>query len=171
MCKGMQIRDWIGAKIRNEERVGVERGCGGGGEGGRVPWLSELARISESFDEEDRLPEEVRRLLASSGELRVELIADANEKAERAAEERIFQRRPAAPAEMRRLCLSINMRHETRRNRVLYPSVRVPSGSLGLRFSQPVHPIIYHGLSHTPFASAYVLHWFLDSSREKRTKG
>ncbi|KAL2711766.1 hypothetical protein V1478_018787 [Vespula squamosa] len=109
-----------GAKIRNEERVGVERGCGGGGEGGRVPWLSELARISESFDEEDRLPEEVRRLLASSGELRVELIADANEKAERAAEERIFQRRPAAPAEMRRLCLSINMRHETRRNRFAF---------------------------------------------------
>ncbi|KAL2751162.1 hypothetical protein V1477_000320 [Vespula maculifrons] len=147
-----------GAKIRNEERVGVERGCGGGGEGGRVPWLSELARIntpidfdtldnplitlfrlaqfsqdtsSRYFDQfaapakltrfhwnQDRLPEEVRRLLASSGELRVELIADANEKAERAAEERIFQRRPAAPAEMRRLCLSINMRHETRRNRI-----------------------------------------------------
>lgn len=74
---------------------------------------------------------EERRLLASCGELRRRTEAATQlKRASNAGNERIFQL--AAPAEMRRLCLSINMRRD-KATRSFIRSSAAASGSLGLR--------------------------------------
>lgn len=87
---------------------------------------------------------EERRFLASCGELRRRAEAAAEEAA---TTERIFQL--AAPAEMRRLCLSINMRRD-KATRSFIRGGEWVSGSSGLG-PAPVRPIIYHDVSRTFF--------------------